>query len=609
MMGTEKPKASDGKAERLGRTLHEMLRRVQEEPERLLEAFPGLPLAEQLSVLLLAPARLRQDLILSSPRAARLVPMLPEQEVYLTLKEVGFEDALPILSLMSREQIHYLSDLEAWHKERFKAPDFLKIIKMIHQCGEDKLAEWLDAADPELLVLLLKQYGHVTKFDVTQDPMEDSARQTAITYDGFYRYHPKQQKLAPLLAPVLRILQITNPERYRMVMESAYRDLPSEVEDQALRFRSGRLSERGMPGFEEACEIYRPLTDEKFREYAAETASSGEAPERPPALYPIRWLPAGSFLQEVLARLEEHPETDRIRMELAALANKVLIAEGMDVTSPEPLKIALKKVADTLTLALEYLAGRDREEAAAWMTRAWLHHLFRLGTTQVRRLAERARLVRDRAGFPWIDRLHLLADSPLEDTLQGLLKPRPLFYQGPGREGPSEFRDFAGMEDLRITTARIAAIEALAQLFSRHLHLPPGEIKQACLEAGLGDQIDQVTWSQVLQTTWAVRTLTGQTKFRPLAPDESRQFLRTAFTGAPGTPARRLDPGFTQTLILWTTERTGPLDDEVQEIIRDWIRSGALKIEEELGGLDPEKPIDSRFIHCLCISEQTLSEG
>jgi len=165
------------------------------------------------------------------------------------------------------------------------------------------------------------------------------------------------------------------------------------------------------------------------------------------------------------------------------------------------------------------------------------------------------------------------------------------------------------MEDLRITAARIDAVEALAELFSRHLRLSPQAIKEACLEAGLGDQLDRITWSRVLQTAWAVRTLTGQMEFRPLAPAEAQQFLRTVFEGAPGTPARRLDPGFTRTLLLWTAERTGQLGDEVQAIIREWIEAGAVKIEEELGGLDPEEPIDSRFIHCLCISAQTFSEG
>jgi hypothetical protein len=310
-----------------------------------------------------------------------------------------------------------------------------------------------------------------------------------------------------------------------------------------------------------------------------------------------------------LASLSDHPETDRIRTELASLGNKVLIAEGMDVTSDEPLKGALKKVADTLTLALEHLAGRNVEESASWLTRAWLHHLFRLGMSQAFKLAERARRIRDRAGFPWIDRFHLLPDAPLDDTLRSLLKPRPLFYEGPGKEGLAEFRDFAGMEDLRISVARIAATEALADIFSEHLDASPERIKQVCLEAGLGDQLDRVSWSQVLQTAWVHQTLTGQPEFRPLTPAEAQQFLREAFVRVSGTSARKLDPQFTHTLLLWTLDRAGSPGEAPKEIIREWIQSGTTRIEEELEGLDPEKPIDSRFVKCLCIRGETLTEG
>ncbi|MGW8322295.1 MAG: DUF6178 family protein, partial [Thermodesulfobacteriota bacterium] len=167
MMESEKLKSPDTGTAGPGQTLREILRWVEEEPGRILEAFPGLPFAEQLGVLLLTPGQFRQDLLLSSPLAGELVPMLPEQEVYLTLKEIGLEDALPMLSLMTREQLHYVNDLEAWHKESFQAPAFLKFVRMIHQCGEDKLADWLDTADPELLVLFLKECGSVTKFDIT----------------------------------------------------------------------------------------------------------------------------------------------------------------------------------------------------------------------------------------------------------------------------------------------------------------------------------------------------------------------------------------------------------------------------------------------------------
>ncbi len=608
-MESEDPKTDIGAREQPGKALREVLRWVGEEPERILQEFPDLPFDEQLSVLLLASGRFQQDLLLATPFAGDLVPLLPEQELYLTVKEIGLEDALPMLSLMTCEQLHYVNDLEAWQKESFEAPSFLKVIGLIHQCGEDRLAEWLNTADPELLVLLLKDHGSVTKFDVSQDPVEDPLSDAVLSYDGFYRYHPKRQEFAPLLDPVLRILKTTHPERFGMVMESAYRDLPAEVEEEALRFRSRRLSEKGMPGFEEACEIYRPLTDDRFLEYAEQPRRKTQPSETSAALYPIRWLPSDSFLRETLTALGDHAEMDRIRTELASLGNKVVIADGMDVTSAERLKHALKKVADTLTLALEYLAGRNVAEAASWLTRAWLHHLFQLGTTQVVRLAERARRFRDRAGFPWIDRFHWLADAPFEDTLRGLLKPRPVFYQGPGTDGLASFRDFAGMEDLRITTARVVVAEAIADLFYRHLQLSPEGIKEICIEAGLGDQLDRVRWSQVLQTAWARRTMTGEPRFSPLTRAEAGRFLRDGFLEMPGGEERRLDPQFTRTLLLWAADRTGSPEEAAEEILQAWIRSGAARVDEELKGLDPEVPIDHRFVQSLCICEKNLTEG
>jgi hypothetical protein len=608
-MEPEKPKAPGALLADSRQTLREVLRWVEEEPAKVFEVFPGLSLAEQLSVLLLTSGPLRQDLILSSPLAGKLVPMLPEQEVYLTVKETGLEDALPVLALMSREQLRYVSDLEVWSQDRFEAKPFLGFVKIIRQCGEGKMAEWLDTIDPELLVLFMKEYGSVTKFDVTKDPVEDTDQYSAITYDGYYRYHPKHQEFAPLLDPVLRILKASNPERFGMIMESAYKDLPSEVEAEALRFRSGRLAEKGMPDFEEACEIYRPLTDEKFMEQAAELSTRIQTSEVTPALYPIRLLPADSFFREALAALGDHPETDRIRMELAALGNKVVIAEGLEVTSVEPLKVSLKKVSGTLTLALEYLDGSDVEKAASWLTRTWLHNLFRLGHSQVGKLAKEARRIRGRTGFPWIDRFHYLADSPLDETLRGLLKPRPLFFEGQGEEDLAAFRDFAGMEDLRIGSARMAATESLADLFEQHLHLAPDRIKAICLEAGLGDRLDTVRWSQVLQTLWVVRSLTGIPEFRPLLPDEVRQFIREAYTGTYGTTERRLDPEFTHTLVHWSLERMRPLVEDTQEIIETWIRSGVKRVEEELKGFDPDRHIDARFVQCLSMHEQTLAEG
>jgi hypothetical protein len=600
-MEPEQPKAADKLPAHSRERLREILRWAEAKPQKVLEVFPNLSFAEQLSVLLLTSGQLRQDLILSSRFAPTLVPMLPEQEVYLTLKEIGLEDAVPMLSLMTQEQLRYVHDLEAWNKEHFEAKGFLKLLLIIRQCGEDKLADLLNTVDPEVLVLLLKECGRVSKFDLSNDPIEETERSPSMTYEGYYRYHPKRQELTPLLDPILRILKARHPERYGMIMESAYTDPPAEVEEEALRFRSSRMSEKGMPDFEEACEIYRKLPDQEFREGVFEPSTKTDPPTGVPLLYPIRWLPHDSFFREVLATLDDHPETDRIRAELATLGNKVLVAEGLEITSAEPLKFALHKVAGYLNLALEYLAGRDVNQAASWLTKTWLHHLFRLAYSQVQKLVDRARGTRDQTGFPWIDRFHYLVDSPLEETLRGLLRPRPLFFEGQKEADSLGFREFAGLDDLDLVAARMAAIEAIADLFVRHLGLAPETIKQTCLEGGLGDRLDTVKWTQVLHTLWVRGTLIGQRAFYPLLPAEVQQFIRQVFVTVPGSSAKGLDPQYTHALLRWSLDRTGSLEATTQVIIEGWIRSGAQRIEEELKDLGLESPVEGRFIQCLCV--------
>jgi hypothetical protein len=121
--------------------------------------------------------------------------------------------------------------------------------------------------------------------------------------------------------------------------------------------------------------------------------------------------------------------------------------------------------------------------------------------------------------------------------------------------------------------------------------------------------LDTVRWSQVLHTLWVHRRLTGQTAFRPLSPDAVQSFIQADFVGEPGAPDRGLDPAFTNALVHWSLEEMGSLDEGPKGIVEAWIRSRTNGVEEDLKGYDPGQPIDSRFVQCLCMQEQTQAEG
>jgi hypothetical protein len=517
----------------------------------------------------------------------------------VTLKEIGAPDALPLLAHMTPEQIRYWIDLDTWDTDQFRPGTVLQFLELMQSCGQDRLAEWLLTLDPETIVLVLRAYGEVDKLDIFLDPMEESDRPPFVTFDGYYRYYIQDESFRPHLEAMLRILHTRDPERYGMILEAAYQGVSSEIQDEALRYRSGRLTDHGVPAFEDAVEIYRPLAEEEFHRLRQSLAPERECGHPFSVLYPVRWLAPDSLLRRALRSLAGHPEADAVRMELAALGNKVVVADGMEVSNPQYVKAALQKVSGILTLGLDQLGGTDEKAAADRILETWLVWIFRLGYTRIHRLKQRAGPLLDLTRFRWADRFFSLAGTPLEETLWGLTRPRPLFFEGAGPDILFGFREFQRAEDIRSAGEVLSAVEVLSAFFSGR-SLTPEKIKAVCLEGGWGDRADLIRWSSVLQTLQVCKTLSGSETFRLLSPEELRAFLGTAFSREPAG-SRRLDPAYTLSVVRAVLSETEVTAAPVVRILEDWIRAGCRQMEEELGGLDPDRVPDPRFVQSVCV--------
>jgi len=143
-MTQKKPKSSLPIPETESNRFKNLLEELETAPDKFKKKFPTLSAPEQIGLLLLTTGMTRQSLLLSSPYASQLVPMFPEQEIYITIKEIGLADATGLLALMGPEQLMYFSDLEAWDKALFNSADFLTLLKSISQCGEEKFALLLE---------------------------------------------------------------------------------------------------------------------------------------------------------------------------------------------------------------------------------------------------------------------------------------------------------------------------------------------------------------------------------------------------------------------------------------------------------------------------------
>lgn len=583
--------------------LRRYLQLATRDRKKCLDLFPRLSFAEQSALVLFTSGTFRQELIIASPHAESLVKALPESELFVTVKEIGLADAHPLLSLMTPPQLRYLADLELWSQGVFQPQRMLELTEHLHMCGEDSAARWLETADPELIVRLLQEYGSVRKFDVYQDPVECGDQpHGGITYDGYYFFHPSDEALRPFFDTILRILSVKNPALYAWILESASHDLKAEVEEEAATWRQVRLAEKGIPTFEEACEIYRYLSDEDFLSCSSRVPLPETSPESAPVLYPIRWLPKESFIRAVLREIDDGPILDRIRSELARLGNKVAVADGMDVSDPEALRAALAKVSGYLTIALSHLSGGSIPEAASWMSRTWVHFLFRLGYSKILELVQRARVIRPRVSFRWINRTLYLPETPMEETLRGLLRPRPLFFEGQGPDNFLGFREFASQSDIRIAEECLRSLEFLSDYFSVGLSLPPEAIKASCVAAGTAESLDQIKWPTVLATMWVRFAVSGTPAFTPLSVEDVSRFCR-AVTAAPKAGG----PAWSQAeelFLRWLLERIpeGSRCERTERILGELFRTAAGSVREELVPLDPSRPLDRRFLRSVCIS-------
>ena len=159
-------------------------------------------------------------------------------------------------------------------------------------------------------------------------------------------------------------------------------ELPLETEEWALRWRTGRLEDLGFPSWDEAMGIYgyvRP--DERARLGEAGSAIDVEAWRLPV------WLPnlpvgadAGHAVFRAIARLDDD-ERRTCFYAFVALANRVAVADGMDLGDAEAIPTAIEKAAAVASRGLEYVSAENQLDPTEVLRRVSLVRLFRVGAS------------------------------------------------------------------------------------------------------------------------------------------------------------------------------------------------------------------------------------
>ncbi len=406
-----------------------------------------------------ASGRRRVDLILEASDPEALVRALPADELYFVVRELGLADAAELAQLASPEQFRVFLDLDAWRAGRV---DPRRILPWLHAArppaaaadpeGEARGKRKLAALDPELLGLALRSALRIHDLEEDPDPRIRSTR-FLRSPEGRYLVEFDVEGTDYLaVRGILDDLYAEDPLRAARLLEALRWELPSELEEAALRLRNGRLADLGYPDLEEALSWFaRPPR-----------APGGQAglPGRGPGFF-LAALERGALLDRAAARLAGG-EREAFEGELVAAANAVLVADAVDPGDPEAVRRAAESARALLELGLAALSGGDEARAAEVLATVPLKRVFQHGFGRLLERRWRAERIL-RSGRP--------LGPPLDEMLRALARRRPMYYPGVevprgawGTEAAGGFepRAFLSAQDLARTDEALGVAEARA---------------------------------------------------------------------------------------------------------------------------------------------------
>lgn len=409
----------------------------------------------------------RMKVILSSDHPRELFQSLPEEEAYFTVKEIGEEDALPLLSLMSSTQCQYLLDLELWRGYEIQIDNIGRWLPLLLSCDEEAIHQWLRSLDIDTLLLILKKTIRIHLKDSEERTFSLHGKETYFTLDGIHYVEILEPSLQNQIEQLLRHLANLDLSFYWNILNQVSWEIGAELEERALHFREARLEDKGFPPMEEALCLYQHLNPKRLTQMLErQEIHLSEIPE-PVSLpsFPMMLKDQNLFFSLCLKEVEEGPLMDRLKMELTYMANQVLVADQPETLDFSTLQGSLRKVGGYLSIGLELFSEGDFRRARRSIEQIPLKYLFQVGFGASLELKWRAGKVWQ-TWFATQGHPPSFLGSPWQERLEGLLKKRPLFYD----EADMDLREFRSLEEIRSLHRDLDKIELIGRALSS---LPP----------------------------------------------------------------------------------------------------------------------------------------
>jgi hypothetical protein len=463
------------------------------------------------------PAKRRVELIVGRQDARSVIAALDANDFFHTVQEIGPDDSLAVLALASLEQLNHLFDIEWWRKDTLQPAKALAWIDRLWRAGGPGLLEWFSSADFELLVSLFKQWITVDTAPDDIDLLEATETLPAMTLDDLYFWESRYPQYDDLVNHVITTIFEVNYGFFKELMNSVISMSTPEVEETAYHFHRARLADHAIPDFFDAMEIYRAIGPDEFGSKMA--PESGDDVEPRPS-FALALLTEGDLFGRVVRRIEDPGLAGTLQMEMAALANKVIVADQLPPDNAEALRGAVEKTLAYLNLGLELRSGGDVEDASAIVSDNFLEHLFRLAQAEVSRVRGRLRAM---VKSGWLGQCPTgikFLDSEWFDAAEELLGKTPRIlksYSGENASAPlPDYDFFRTPQDLARGNHLVDVITAAGDLY-RVLAPDPKEIGLRLWAEGQVRVPEDITLGVAVLTAAANFLINGKWVAEPLS--------------------------------------------------------------------------------------------
>ncbi|MGB0619135.1 MAG: DUF6178 family protein [Myxococcota bacterium] len=361
------------------RRLLKLARDDRREAER---ALASLPAEQQATVVCEAPLSIRRQIIELLPNPEEVIPLIPEAEFTYTCRSIGLEDASWLLPMATDTQIVTSFDLDAWAGLTVDPARLDGWVAALASAEEETLLRAARAVDPEMLVIYLRNHVDVHLKPSEQEDPDWQAPDGGQTLEGQFYFVAKDPK--DDLAPMLRLLHSLFQGDYWLyfrVIQAVKEELPTENEEWALRWRTGRLEDLGFPSWDASMRIYGFMRPEAMKVVPAETKALDLASWALPVW--ITELPGIASDERALFRATRElgaDERSAVFYGLIALSNRIAVADRMELGDPESLPGAIDKATRFASDGLEHVAGENGLSLEETLRRVPLERLFRVGT-------------------------------------------------------------------------------------------------------------------------------------------------------------------------------------------------------------------------------------